>query len=474
MKKNNILKNLLNFSIGPLGAAVINFLTIPLITHMVTPEEYGKTAVFMLLQTLILTVGYLGMDQSFVREFNQANSKRDLFFNSYIFPFSLSLILSIVLFLFSSEISILIFSEDNPIVIQAFSLWIPFVVIERFILLYIRMEEKGLTYSIFNIVVKISIFICTLILLTFFGKTYTHVIVANVIGQVISDIFLIILCRKYFIKSYLPFSKKLLVKMFKYGLPFIPTTLLIWFVNSTDRISLERFSNSTELGIYFAALKVIGVFVIFQNIFSTFWIPLAFRWEKEGVGNESYTKVSRVLTFIMSLIFIIILSAKDLFVLILSEEYSDIVSVIPFLIFYPIMFTVAESTGLGISFARKTHYNIWIWISLFIVNIILNILLVPSYSALGAAIAYGVTYILYFWIKTIISRILWYKFSLRYYVFQTIILTLVSIINILLKSNEWVYIINFLFIITILVGSKDIVKDLKLKQVKKLVLRQKL
>lgn len=57
-----LIKRLMQFAIGSLGSAFLNLLTIPVVTYFISPAEYGKTSMFMLAQTLLIFVIYLGFD----------------------------------------------------------------------------------------------------------------------------------------------------------------------------------------------------------------------------------------------------------------------------------------------------------------------------------------------------------------------------------------------------------------------------
>ncbi|MEM5016267.1 oligosaccharide flippase family protein [Metabacillus indicus] len=448
MKKNNLFKTFIGFAIGPLGAALINFLTIPMITWIISPDEFGKTSLFLLMQTLAASFIFLGMDHSFVREYNNHSNKKELLLNALFFPFFLSMLFCLLLIIFAINLESF-FNEESSIVILCFAIWLPFVTIERFLLLNIRMEEKGFLYSLFNILTKFTIMLLTLVFLIFIAESYLMVIVASVIGQIIIDIVLIAYCKKSIEFRIKNISKASLKKMFKFGYPFIPTALIMWLLNSTDRLFLERFTSYENLGIYFAALKIIGVLTIFQNIFATFWLPVAYKWRKENVSNHEFDKVSKIIALIMSIVFILVLLFKEVLVSILSEEYSKALIIIPFLLLYPIMYTMSETTSLGISFFRKTKYNIWISAFLVLINITLNWFLIPLFNILGASIALGVTYVLYFWVRTLVSRKLWFEFELRYYIMITIMLVIIASGNVVLNEKATVFNLFFLLLICV-------------------------
>ncbi|MGH0940159.1 lipopolysaccharide biosynthesis protein [Bacillus mycoides] len=469
MKGTSLVKTFIGFAVGPLGAAIINFLTIPIITWLISPEEFGKTSLFLIMQALATAFIFLGMDHAYVREYNNQLNKKELLFNCAIFPLIFSVLICVCLIMFSELFTSLIFTGQSESIIVLFAIWLPFITIERFLLLSIRMEEKGFLYSLFNILIKLMIMLFTLFFLLFWARNYLVVITANVIGQIISDIVLIVYCRNKLELKFQYLEKKLLKKMIKFGLPFIPTAIIMWLLNSTDRMVLEKFSSYDELGVYFAALKIIGVLTIFQSIFSTFWLPIAYKWKKEKVDNREFDKISHYIGFIMSFVFIAILLLKEVFVIILSDKYSEVLYIIPFLLFYPIMYTLGETTGLGISFARKTYYNIWISIVLALLNLVLNLLLVPHFAAIGASIALGITYISYFWCRTLISRKLWYKFDLRYYFILTSILIVVALGNVTIKNH--ISLFNSMALIILFIFNRKIVANIY-KEVKMLILKK--
>lgn len=462
METKNLLKTFTGFAVGPIGAAGINFLTIPITTWFLSPHEFGKTSFFLLLQTLAAAVIFFGMDQSYAREFNNYQNKRKLLFNCLVIPIILSIAFLILLIIFAHPVINLITKEQSSMVLVLFAIYLPFLAIERFLLLSIRMEEKGFSFSIFSILSKLFALIFIIVLLMVWEKSYLAIITATVMGQILVDIILIIYCRKSIEIKWSNLDKELLLKLIRFGAPFIPSSLILWCLGSTDRLMLEKFSSYNELGFYLAALKVVGVFTIFQNIFSTFWIPIAYKWEQATVDTKVFNKISHYLSFIMSFVFVFILLFKELFVLLLSERYHDSVYLIPFLLFTPIMLTLGETTGLGIAFSRKTYLNIWISMAVASVNFALNFILIHYMSAVGASIATGGSYILYFWIRTIVSRSLWFKFDLKYFLIITVILITAAGLNITVRNNSILF-INVSLLIIIVYVNRQTVREILLK-----------
>lgn len=79
---------------------------------------------------------------------------------------------------------------------------------------------------------------------------------------------------------------------------------------------------------------------------------------------------------------------------------------------YPVMYTMSETTAVGIGFSRKTYYSIVVSAAACIVNIVCNFIFIPIWGGTGAAFATGISFIIFFWVRTLISRKVWWKFRL--------------------------------------------------------------
>ncbi|PAD35123.1 lipopolysaccharide biosynthesis protein, partial [Terribacillus saccharophilus] len=436
---NNFVKRLIAFSAGPIIGAGISFITIPLTTYFISPEEYGKASLFVLFQMLFATIIYLGLDQSYTREYNESDNKKVLLQNALIIPLLLSLFLFLLIAIFHKNVSLLLFkSEIYTIPVLLFGIMIIFMVTERFILLSVRMEEKALEYSILNILVKFVTLIGTLVIVYFVRRDFLTVIYSATLGQIIGDMFLIIKYRDLLnFRHYKPdFSLK--KNMLKFGLPILVAASITSLLNSLDRIFLRTYSDFYQLGIYTATLRIVATLNIVQNSFTSFWVPTAYRWHQSGKDIKYFKIVSDGILFVMSMLFMFIVTFKDFIVTLLSSEYIDAKFIVAFLCLQPIMYTVSETTCLGIVFSRKSYMNIWISLLSIIPNIVLNILLTPIYGAIGTAIATAVSYFVFFWGRTYFSRRTGLKFNVIKHLVVFCLVFVVCFIN-LTKNNEVLY-----------------------------------
>lgn len=444
------IKRFMVFSIGPFISAIFGFITVPVTTFLVTPNDFGKSTMYTMGYSITSLFIFLGLDQAFVREYNEYKNKSNLFWNSLMVPLIFSFLVGGIFIIFYRTISMIMFGSNEEYIIIILAISLPFAVIDRFNMLVIRMEEKAKLYSLLTIINKVLSLIILVPYLIFMDRSFKGIINATFINLVINCLiesyFIKYLCRNKF-----KINRSILNRLFKYAFPLIPTSIIGWLLSSMDRIALRQWSTFYEIGIYSAAFKIVSVLIIIQSSFCIFWTPTAFRWHKEKAPIDKYIKVSGFILTIMSLVFSFIVLFKDIIIKLLSSDYIASSNSIPFLLFFPIMYTISETTTLGISFSRKTSYNILIAVVSASLNYIANYFLVPKFGSMGASISTGGSYIVFFVMGTLISRKLWFKFDIKPYLKNITLLLLLSTMSVTINN----FIINFVIALFVVIINKN-------------------
>ena len=447
-----LIRRLVQYSIGSVGAALLNLILIPITTYYLSPTEYGKTSMFLLAQTLLIYVIYLGFDHAFTREFYEYDNKKQLLENTMLVPLLSSIVLITLMCGFSSNISMLLFAtaiHKNAVYLLAIS--VIFLIYERFILLTIRMENRGIAFSLYNILIKFTILICTVLFLMFFKPVFITVVYGTIIGQILGDMILILCNLKLITVKEFKLDKQLIKRLARFGLPIVIGTFIYSLFVIIDKIFLRYFTDFSQLGIYTAAFKIASALLILQVSFSNFWIPTAYEWYQQKKPIKYYQLVSDIVMLSISILFLILLFSKDWIVIILSPEYEEAKYIFPFLCFYPLMMTVSETTNLGIVFSKKSYLNISVSLIALIVSIGMNLCLTPALGSIGTAIATGTAYIAFFCGRTYFSMRLWEGFSVKKHFIVIGLLYVVSLYNIF-GSNNWIQYFIILITVALILG----------------------
>ena len=284
-------------------------------------------------------------------------------------------------------------------------------------------------------------------LLVLYQKTFRAIIYSTIIAYYINTFIIFLFCDKTFIKQRFVYSSKIQKNLLSFSLPLVPATLLGWVLNSFDKVGLRTWSDFSQLGLYSAAFKIVALLNIFQSIFCTTWSPIAYKWHEEGVEKEKFENVSCIVLAGMVILFSLIIVFRDVIMLFLGAEYRNTSKIFIFLLCVPVLYTVSETTCLGIEFSKKTIYTLWTTIISVVLNLVGNFLLIPKYGAEGAAITTCFSYVAWFWLRTLFSRRLWFKFGLVKYIIN-ILLLLAFCMNMLLVNSKIIELL-LLFIVII-------------------------
>lgn len=421
------LKRLLYFSIGPGVSAFIGFLSMPITTWLVSPDDFGKASMYVVLHMLASLILFLGLDQAFVREFNVFENKRMILFHSVFLPLVFSAFLLALLLTFYKPLSYFLYGSVSFKTAFITVIPIPFLIVERFNLLIVRMEEKGKIYSLMEILRRIFD-VCFLIGIVYFQRSFFGIILAKSTSICVSSCLSFLFVKSYWIMDQ-SFDKKLLNRLLRFGLPLVPATIIGWVLNAMDKVALRMWADFSEMGIYSAGFKIVSALLLFQAAFTTFWIPTAYRWYETGEPIRKFEKVSNLLAFFLCFAGSALILFRKVIILVLSPSYALASVVVPFLVFYPILYTLSETTVLGIAFSRRTELGIWVSLVAAGTNLLGNWLLVPKYGALGASIATAISYMVFFWMRTLLSRSVWEKIPIKIPTLDLILLVSISVVS---------------------------------------------
>ena len=109
-----------------------------------------------------------------------------------------------------------------------------------------------------------------------------------------------------------------------------------------------------------------------------------------------------------------VLLSNNFLILLLGKKFYPALYIMPMLVFIPIMYVLSETTVIGINFKKKTKYFLYISFIVLIINLVGNLILVPLFGARGAAISTGISYIIFFSLRTYFStKLMSFGFNLK-------------------------------------------------------------
>jgi len=425
------------FALGPIGAALLSVFILPLLTWYFNVEDIGRLAMLTTATSFCVLFFSLGLDQAYVREYHEVKDKSALFL-SVIFPGLYFLVFTIVIFIiFGIDIAGLLFGISSTFVFSLLLISILCVFLSRYLGLILRMQERALAYSMSQLLPKI--FLLALIgfyILFSVEATFQYLLMANVFASVAVLIVMLWNVKIDLLKSV--FSKidfVILKRMIGYGIPLIFSGLAYWGVTAVDRFLLRELSTFEELGIYSLAINFAAIGLVFQNIFTTVWVPIVYKWAANGVDAGKLDQVKDIVLLVIVMVFCLSAMLSWVISFFLPPVYDQVQYILIPCLACPLFYTLSEVTGIGIGIKRKTWFSLWATLITLAVNTGANLILIPIYGATGAAIASAIAFFVFLLVRTESSIYLGQTFS-RANVYAFSLVSLVGCVFHVLYARE--------------------------------------
>jgi O-antigen/teichoic acid export membrane protein len=401
-----ILGGFVKFSVGSFLSLVVSFFTTPIITALISPEYFGIATLFSSISFFLFPLATLGTSSAFTRFFYEVKpeDRSSLLWNSLIPPVVFFIALVFFLFNFKNRIAILLFSIDNGKLVVLLVVDIFVKIINRFALLIVRMQKKGGMYSFLTVVASIVNAGFIIIYSFKVEKSFFAIILGGFVSTLFVTILAIILEKKIWFSRCTIISLTEIKKSLAYGLPLLFAAFFQMIFQTMDKYFIRFLAGFQQLGLYSAAFKIVSLLSIIQTAFSLYFTPVAFEnYERDNKDKGLYENIYAVVMPVLILFGLGLILVKDVITLIFDKSYKDSASIFPFLVFLPVLYILTEITSLGVYFKKKVHYEIYVYIILAFLSIGLNWILIRLFYAKGAAMALSLNYILYFFLRSLVS-----------------------------------------------------------------------
>jgi O-antigen/teichoic acid export membrane protein len=375
-----------------LGGIIQRFLAVlllPVYTRYLTPADYGTVETLIALTTVLVIVLRLGMSNAFIRFYfdSKEDAPRKLVLRTAFWFTMTSATLGVAVgLLLSPEIATALFGSDGDakVVAAAFvGLWAQ-MNWEQMLSLF-RVEERSVAYvsaSLANIGVTIA---ATLTLVVTLDKGALGVVVGNFIGTLVVYVALLGYRRE---QLGLQFDRSLFREMNRFGLPLVPSALMLWVTNFSDRFFLLKLADAGEVGLYSVGVRIASAMALLLTAFRTAWPAFAYSIDDDREAKATY---AWVLTYVMAFMAWVAtglaLLSPWLVDWIAAPAFSSSSKVVGPLAFSVVLFSGYVVIAIGLGRTRRTQFN-WVVTGVAaVINVSLNLLLIPEYGMMGAAVA---------------------------------------------------------------------------------------
>jgi O-antigen/teichoic acid export membrane protein len=395
----DFLKDLVGYLPAKVVPGILGFVLIPVMTRLFDPGEYGQYVIVATTLSVLNIVAFDWIGPSITRfyaEYQRAKSLR--VFNGTVIRLSLASIVAVsivsylLLFIFKGHLTNSLYHYLH-IGLVILPLSIAFNTMAY--MLYVKRQVK--LYSLLIVWRQSGCILLGVLIVTILNLGVVGLLWGIAIGIGITLPFLARLTFKQIgIKDY---SKKLCRDIIMYGSPLIVTNLAAWILTLSDRYIIEHFRGSQEVGLYAISYTLADNSVnLIGSLVALASAPIVIGlWETQGIDD------TRLFIHDMTKYYIILALPAAMGLSVLSEILVRLLTTSAFHRGYVIMPMVAASVflyglqrsfQLGLLFHKKTRLIMYILLSSGILNVLLNIMLIPKYGFIAAGYSVLISYLI--------------------------------------------------------------------------------
>jgi O-antigen/teichoic acid export membrane protein len=237
----------------------------PLYTAILSKEQYGTADLITNAANLLIPFCCIGITHGIFRFAADEEENNKTVFSSGV---SVLLIASAVFLLISPLISLVPYFDGFAWLLVFYVISSNFHTVCKE---YIRAKGHTKLYAFQGILGTALTIAFNLLFLIPMKLGVTGYVLSVAVADAVGTVFLIVYAKLYRDFSFGAVSRLKIKEMLRYSLPMMPTTVIWWITNVSDRFMVTYFWGSGENGIYSAAYKIPTIIALVAGVFNEAW-----------------------------------------------------------------------------------------------------------------------------------------------------------------------------------------------------------
>ena len=431
-KYTKLLSNTAILGAGTFISKVLVFLLMPLYTLVLSTEQFGTADILTQTANLLIPLAALGIGDGLFRFAldTKGESRKE------VFTTALSVVVIGILPL-AAIIQLLRLVDIYDGYVWLILFYICAANLHLVCANYLRACDKTKAFALQGIVNTVLTILLNILFLVVFDLGVLGYVLSVAVADTVITVAIFFICRLYRDISFKREEKGLLTRMLKFSIPYIPTTMMWMITSASDRFIVTAFSGAAENGLYAAAYKLPTIISLAGGVFIEAW---QFSSVSDAEPEERAKFFGTVYRNYMGIMFmgtsVLIAGSKILTTLLLADSYYSSWKYVPVLAIAMIFSAFSAFMG-SVYFLEKRSMRSFVTASVgALTNIVLNFALIPSFGAMGAAVATAISYMVAFVIRAIdTSKYLKFSLCIPRLVINTVLIIAQTVLMLLDLPN---------------------------------------
>ncbi|HEX2920283.1 MAG TPA: polysaccharide biosynthesis C-terminal domain-containing protein [Bacteroidales bacterium] len=404
------IKDTFIFGFGNVAVKLIGLILIPLYTDpkYFSIDDFGIIGMLDISGMVLIALITSSIPQSLTRWYwakDQKENQKSIFFMSFISQLVLSLFFCFILIPLASPLSIVLFKNTNweaAIILIIISSALQSV--NNIVNSLLRLQTRSMTFMVTNLAKLVIVLLLTIYFIVFRKMGVEGIYLAQVFGNAL----IILTLLPYTFRNITPrFDLATWKPMISYGIPLAIASVATVMLNVVDRYALNSIALLKYVAVYTLAVKISSTLklVVVDTIKLAVFPQMIKRVDSEE-NKTFYPHVMLYSSFVVmfGIVGVSLFSLEAIKLLSKTPELWTASMLIPLLSVSMFFVNMREISIYGLVAAKKTgRISLIVFISA-LLNIILNILLVPSWNATGSALASLLSQFFYWYLLHFIAQ----------------------------------------------------------------------
>jgi len=386
-----------HFLTGGALSLLLGLITFPILTRVMSTEQYGIMGLVTTTMSLTVAFSKAGLSNGIIRfyqKFRDNEAQRTVFASTV---FIRGLILSIIttglyLSLFPFLSRYLGINEKFVFCFMIMAAYLFIRPVNIIILNMLRVNDKTIFMNLLGLAGKIISITLSLTLFIYIIHDLYGYFVGIIISEFIVSIFLFYWFFSNYKIKYNKVSKDLTACLIKFGAPLLFTELSYLLLSYADRYMLVAWHGESALGIYSVGYNLamyISGLLTFSLAYSVIpvYVEVFEKYGRERTEEFLNKCMHYLIIAVLPICFGYYAIANDLFIFLASEKYILAATFSPIILVGTFIMGMNDVFNAGLYLKKKSVLILIIMLAAVAVNIILNLILLPKFGIMGAALA---------------------------------------------------------------------------------------
>lgn len=467
--KNRLIKATFVYFISRILIIMASLISFPIITRILTVNEYGILGVCNTTLLMGSAVSKLGLQNAILRYYGEYRKRNELgqFYSTYLFG---GLATSTLITLVMLPVTLIVVPIQYRYLFLVVLLVIFGMPLYSIVINFLRAEEKVTLNSVIEVAMRYLGVFSGIALICWFGTGVVGIFAAQFVLMFLLTVGYILWSGKKQAYSVKLFSRDLYKESISFGLPLVIFELSGVALAFSDRYLIINYSGTEQLGYYMAGYTIcFYIAEILKQTLSAAVMPIYMNIYAEKGLHETAEFIKGIIPYVFLVIAPVFAGCvaikTDMIILLASGKYAEAAEIVPWVLAGTLLYACQPLVSAGFYIKNRTRIFSFILFVGAIVNIFMNVMLIPRYGIIAAAWSTAVSYIGVLIVMAIVSN----RFlPISYPVKRIILYSLSSLImyftvdfmdvNLALKIIAGAV----LYIVLVFIFDRGILKDFKL------------